>query len=60
MPNLVEFGPVVIEKKSKIEKKLQTDARTDGQTDRRMTDNRFSEKLSSAFGSVKKNSCLMI
>ena len=34
MPNLVEIGPVVLEKKSKIGNVYR---RTDGQTDRRRT-----------------------
>ena len=42
MPSLVEIGPVVLEKKSKIGKVYrrtdrQTDRQTDGQTDRRRT-----------------------
>ena len=38
MPSLVEIGPVVLEKKSKIGKVYRrTDRQTDGQTDRRRT-----------------------
>ena len=33
MPSLVEIGPVVLEKKIKNVKSLQTDGRTDGRTD---------------------------
>ena len=50
MPSLVEIGPVVLEKKSKIGKVYRqtdgrTDKQTDGQTDRQTTDERQSEKL---------------
>ena len=60
VPSLVEFGPAVLEKKSKMWKvNGQTDRRTDGQTDRQTdrrtdgqtTDNRRSEKLTWTFGS---------
>ena len=45
MPSLVEIGPVVLEKKSKIGKVYrrtdrQTDGQTDGQTDRQTDDGR--------------------
>ena len=42
VPSLVEFGPAVLEKKSKMWK-------VNGQTDRQTTDNRWSEKLTWAF-----------
>ena len=50
VPSLVEFGPLVLEKKSKIGKVYRrTDRQTDRQTDRRTdgqtTDERQSEKL---------------
>jgi hypothetical protein len=45
VPSLVKIGPVVLEKKSKMSKF------TDGQTDRRTTDKRRSEKLTWAFSS---------
>ena len=50
MPSLVEIGPVVLEKKSKIGKVYrrtdrQTVGQTDRQTDRQTTDERRSEKL---------------
>ena len=52
MPSLVEIGPVVLEKKSKIGKVYRrTDRQTDGQTDRQTTDERRSEKLTWAFSS---------
>ena len=49
MPSLVEIGPVVLEKKSKIGKVYRRiDRQTDGQTDRRRTkgDQKSSLKLS--------------
>ena len=52
MPSLVEFGPVVLEKKSKIGKVYRrTDRQTDGRTDRRRTkgDQKSSLELSGKF-----------
>ena len=49
MPSLVEIGPLVFEKMSKIGKVYR---QTNGQTDRRRTTRR-SEKLSIAFSSGK-------
>ena len=57
MPSLVEIGPVVLEKKSKIGKVYRrTDRQTDGQTDRRRTkgDQRSSLELSAQV-SLKTN-----
>ena len=48
VPSLVEIGPVVLEKKMKMWKVYR---RTDGQTDRQTTDDRWSEKLTWAFSS---------
>ena len=48
VPSLVKIGPVVLEKKLKMWKVYR---HTDRQTDRQMTDNRQSEKLTKAFSS---------
>ena len=48
VPSLVEIGPVVLEKRSKIGKVYR---RTDGRTYRQTTDDRGSEKLTCAFSS---------
>ena len=52
VPRLVEIGPVVIEKKMKMWKVY-------GRTDRQTTDDRWSEKLTSAFslGELKTQLC---
>ena len=54
VPSLVEIGPVVLEKKSKIGKVYR---RTDRQTDRQTTDERRSEKLTWAFSSGDLKRC---
>ena len=53
MPSLVEIGPAVLERKSKIGKVYR---RTDRRTDRQTTDERRSENLTRAFssGELKK------
>ena len=54
VPNLVEIGPVVLEKKMKNVKSLQTDRQTDRRTDGQTTDDRYSEKLTWAFTPMTK------